>query len=196
MVWKNYMADSMARAYEALNRELEREDMLLSAAEMHGMVSGLVASAAPLKTNEWQGLLADLANEGQPFNSTMKRILSDLNTMIAEELADPELGFQLLLPGDEEPLNERLKALTGWVQSFLVGFGVNQQNLAQASDDLREAIQDMAEIARLSDDVDANEEGERAFYEVTEYVRITAIMCFNELASVKASPDTTPKTLH
>lgn len=190
------MADSIARAYEALNRELEREGMLLSAAEMHGMITGLVASAAPVEASQWQGLMADLANEGNAFSATMKRLLTDLNTMITEELGDPELGFQLLLPGDEEPLNERLRALTLWVQSFLVGFGVNHKNLAQGSDDLREAIQDMAEIARLSDDVETNEEGERAFYEVTEYVRITAIMCFNELADMQLSPDTTSKTLH
>lgn len=190
------MADSTARAFDALNRELEREDMLLSAAEIHGMLSGIVASGTPLATSEWQALLADLANEGQAFNPPMKSLLSDMNDMIAADLGDPELGFQLLLPGDEEPLNERLKALTDWVQSFLVGFGVNQQNLTQASDDLREAIQDMAEIARLSDDVDANEEGERAYYEVTEYVRITAIMCFNELADVIITPGGASKTLH
>ncbi|MCC5879720.1 MAG: UPF0149 family protein [Idiomarina sp.] len=190
------MADSTARAYDALNSELEREDMLLSAAEMHGMVSGIVASGAPLETKEWQALLADLANEGQGFNPAMKRLLSDLNEMICSDLADPELGFQLLLPGDDDPLRERLKALTDWVQSFLVGFGVNQQNLTEASEDLREAIQDMAEIARLSDDVDADEEGERAYYEVTEYVRITAIMCFNELAGVETTADIAPKTLH
>ena len=190
------MADSKADAFEALTRELEREDMLLSAAEMHGMVTGLVASAAPLKTSEWQGLLADLANEGQAFSASMKYLLSDLNTLVQEELADPELGFQLLLPDEDEPLNERLKALTAWVQSFLVGFGVNHQNLVHASDDLREAIQDMAEIARLSDDVDANEEGERAFFEVTEYVRITAIMCFSELATRHTTTKATSKTLH
>ncbi|RAJ95402.1 UPF0149 family protein [Aliidiomarina maris] len=190
------MADSTARAFDALNQELERENMLLNAAEMHGMVSGLVASAAPLEAQQWLGLLADLANEGQAFSPTMRSLLQDLNSMIASDLADPELSFQLLLPGDEEPLGERLKALTAWVQSFLVGFGVNQQNLAQASEDLREAIQDMAEIARLSDDVDSDEEGERAYYEVTEYVRITAIMCFNELAKVAVPHTAAPTTLH
>lgn len=190
------MADSTARAFDALNRELEREDMILSAAEIHGMLSGIVASGTPLATSEWQALLADLANEGQMFSTSMKSLLSDMNEMIVGDLGDPELGFQLLLPGDEEPLNERLKALTDWVQSFLVGFGVNQQNLSAASDDLREAIQDMAEIARLSDDVEANEEGERAYYEVTEYVRITAIMCFSELAGIATPSSATPKTLH
>lgn len=190
------MADSKADAFDALTRELEREDMLLSAAEMHGMVTGVAASAAPMKASEWQGLLADLANEGRAFSASMKHLLSDLDVLVREELADPELSFQLLLPDEDEPLSERLNALTMWTQSFLVGFGVNHQNLAHASDDLREAIQDMAEIARLSDDVDADEEGERAFYEVTEYVRITAIMCFSELASHQTTPDIAPKTLH
>lgn len=196
MTWKLLMAESVARAYDAFEKQLEREDMLFSAAEMHGMLSGIVASAEPMPAKEWQGLLADLANENQVFSESLKGLLCEVNDSIRTELADLNLGFQLLLPGDEEPLNERLKALTDWVQSFLVGFGVNQQNLSQASDELREAIQDMAEIARLSDDVDADEEGERAFYEVTEYVRITAIMCFNELANVKTPVTAASKTLH
>lgn len=190
------MSDSTARAYDALTQHLERENMILCAAEVHGMLSGLVASGAPMQNTEWLGLLADLANEGQKFSLAMKNLLVDMNENIAKELADAELGFQLLLPGDEEPLHERLRALTGWVQSFLVGFGVNQQNLAKASDDLQEAIQDMSEIARLSDDVEEGNEGERAFYEVTEYVRISAIMCFNELANLSTNGAPRSSTLH
>lgn len=196
MAWKKYMTESLARAYDALNQELERDNMLLCAAEIHGMLSGLVASGAPLKREEWQGLMVDLANEGQAFSVSMKSLLSDIFAQVESDLADPQMGFQLLLPGDEEPLAERLRALTGWVQSFLVGFGVNQQHLAQASDDLREAIDDLAEIARLSDDVEADNEGERAFYEVTEYVRISAIMCFNELAGLAQTPTPGSTSLH
>lgn len=190
------MSESTARAYDALNQHLERESIVLSAAELHGMLSGLVASGAPAEEKEWQGLLSDLANEGQPFSVSMRTLLRDLNEQIASDLADPELGFQLLLPGDEDPLRERLKGLTDWVESFLVGFGVNQQNLAQASEDLQEAINDMAEIARLSDDVEGDEEGERAFYEVCEYVRISAIMCFNELAKLTTPGAPYNQTIH
>lgn len=190
------MSESIARAYDALNQHLERENMLLCAAEIHGMLCGLVASGAPLKQSEWQGLMIDLANEGQAFSVGMKSLLNDIHQQVGEDLSDPQMSFQLLLPGDEEPLAERLKALTDWVQSFLVGFGVNQQNLAEASEDLREAIQDLSEIARLSDDVEPDDDGERAYYEVTEYVRISAIMCFNELAGLRHPQAPGSDTLH
>ncbi|RUO24436.1 YecA family protein [Aliidiomarina minuta] len=190
------MTESTARAYDALNQHLQREDMVLCAAELHGMLTGLIASGAPAESEKWHDVMADLANEGNAFSVGMKSLLRDLSAEIISELEDPELGFQLLLPGDEEALNERLKALTQWVQSFLAGFGVNQQNLAKASADLQEAINDMAEIALLSDDVEADEEGERAFYEVSEYVRISSIMCFNELGQLKSAAAPHNKTIH
>lgn len=193
---KHTMTESTARAYDALNQHLQREDMVLCAAELHGMLTGLIASGAPAESGKWHDVMADLANEGNAFSVGMKSLLRDLSAEIIKELEDPELGFQLLLPGDEEALNERLKALTQWVQSFLAGFGVNQQNLANASADLQEAINDMAEIALLSDDVEADEEGERAFYEVSEYVRISSIMCFNELGQLKSAAAPHNKTLH
>lgn len=182
--------------YDSLMRQLEREDIILCPAELHGMVSGLAASGALLTKDEWLALLADLANEGNAFSSSMQNLLVDLNGQVKADLADADLSFQLVLPADEEPLTERLKALTGWVQSFLAGFGVNSHNLTQASEDVREAIGDMSEIARLSTDVDADNDAERAFYEVGEYVRVSAIICFNELSVSEGTPAPAGSTLH
>lgn len=189
-------AETSGSAYDALSQQLERENMVLCAAELHGMLSGLAASGALLTDDEWLALVADLANEGNVFSRSMKTLLSELDQQIKDALADPELSFQLLLPGDEELLAERLKALIQWVQSFLAGFGVNPHNLSHASEDVREAITDMTEIARLSDEVDTDEDAERAFYEVGEYVRVSAIICFNELAALKGTPTAAGSTIH
>ncbi|RUO36112.1 YecA family protein [Aliidiomarina shirensis] len=190
------MSETSAQTFEQLNRQLQEENIILSAAEVHGMLTGLIASSAPSKEREWLAAMADLANEGQKFSDSMINTLEVLQQQTIVDLASHDLDFQLILPSDDEPLSDRLTALTEWAQCFLVGFGIHQQNLAKASDDLKEAIQDLAEIARLSSEVATGEDDERAYYEVSEYVRITAIMCFNELGSTPAPSVPSNSTLH
>ena len=190
------MSKAAAQTFEQLSRLLQEQQIILSAAELHGMLTGLVASSAPSKEREWLWILADLANEGHKFADSMINSLEVIHQQTLAGLQCPDLSFQLILPGDDELLTDRLQALTEWAQCFLVGFGVNQQNLASASADLKEAIHDLAEIAKLSTDVVANEDDERAYYEVSEYVRITAIMCFNELSGTPAPPAPSSNTLH
>lgn len=190
------MADSAASLFDQWERWLGQEQMIISAAELHGMLTGLLASGQRASGNEWLPILADLANDGEEFSPAMKGRLEQLGKTIRADLGCPEISFQTLLPSDDELLADRLVALTEWAQCFLVGFAVNQQNLQKASADLREGIQDLAEIARLAPDAVADEESERSFYEIAEYVRITAIMCFGELGQMPPPKPTANSTIH
>ncbi|TRW48079.1 UPF0149 family protein [Aliidiomarina halalkaliphila] len=190
------MSEASSQWFEKLTRLLAQENVIVSAAEMHGMLTGLVASSAPSKERDWLLALSDLTNEGEKFSAPLLNELEALHTHTVTGLECPDLSFQMVLPSDDEPLEDRVVALTEWTQCFLVGFGIHQQNLAKASDDLKEAIQDMAEISKLSSDVLSGEEDERAFYEVSEYVRITAIMCFNELSGVSTPVAPVNQTIH
>ncbi|MEA3589029.1 UPF0149 family protein [Pseudidiomarina sp. 1APP75-27a] len=188
--------ETSSQAYDRLTEFFERHGLLSSAAEIHGLLTGMVAGGASLEGDEWLLLLSDLINEGQSFPPEVRERLSLMAADLGASLRDPDLGFQLMLPGDHEPLHERLQALTAWVQSFLVGFGVNQTNLAGLSADLREAIDDMVEIAKLDIAVDDDEEAERAYFEIMEYLRISAMLCFNELGQNGGNGCKTNKTLH
>ncbi len=190
------MADSAASLFDQWERWLAQEHMIISAAELHGMVTGLLASGQRAAGSEWLPVLADLANDGEDFSVGMKGRIDELGKTIRTDLGCPELSFQPLLPSDDEPIGDRIIALTEWAQCFLVGFGVNQQNLQKASADLREGIQDLAEIAQLSPDAVADEDSERSFYEVAEYVRITAIMCFGELGQMPPPAAASNSTIH
>ncbi|WP_411360313.1 UPF0149 family protein [Pseudidiomarina salilacus] len=187
---------SSSQRYDRLSEFFEHQGLLSSAAEVHGLLTGMVAGGASVTGDEWLLLLSDLINEGQPFSSEVKDQVKELAGEACASLRDPDLGFQLLLPGDHEPLYERLQALTAWVQSFLVGFGVNQTNLAGLSADLREAIDDMVEIAKLEIEVEDDEEAERAYFEIMEYLRISSMLCFNELGQDGNGECKTNKTLH
>ncbi|MEX1220922.1 MAG: UPF0149 family protein [Idiomarina sp.] len=190
------MSSNNLRNYDRLNEFFEQQGLLPSAAELQGMLSGMIASGAATEGEEWLLLMSDLANEGQKFQPQVKDQLNAMYDDVCGALADPDMSYQPLLPGDHEPLYERLQALTGWVQSFLVGFGVNQVNLASVSKDLREAIEDMVEIAKLDFEIEEEEEAEKAYFEILEYLRVSAILCFNELGQTSGNPCRTSKTLH
>lgn len=184
------------QSYDRLTEFFEQQGLLSNGAEVHGILTGMVAGGASLEGEEWLLLMSDLIHEGQSFKPVVKDQLTELGNSICAAMRDPDLGYQLLLPGDHQPLYERLQAMTAWVQSFLVGFGVNQTNLAGLSEDLREAIEDLVEIAKLDLSVDDDEEGERAYFEIVEYLRISAMLCFTELGQHSGGACKTNKVLH
>ncbi len=49
---------------------------------------------------------------------------------------------------------------------------------------MKEVITDFAEIANLSDEMEEDESTEQAYFEINEYVRISALLCFSELATL------------
>lgn len=189
-------ADANLLNYDRLTEFFEQNGMLSNGAEVHGILTGMIAGGASLKGDDWLLLLSDLIHEGQSFKPAVAERLKELAADICASMRDPDLGFNLTLPSDHESLGERLTSMIGWVQSFLVGFGVNQTNLTGLSDDVREVIDDMVEIAKLDFAVEEDEEAERAFFEVVEYLRISAMLCFNELGLKSGADCKTNKVLH
>lgn len=182
--------------YDRLAELLAQFDMTPSAAEVQGMLTGLIATGSDAQSDELMTLMTDLAYDGNTMPAELKNLLRELAEEIQAALGDRDMGYQLLLPDDQAPLGDRLQALGGWVQSFLVGFGVNQANVANTSGDLREALDDMIEIAKLDFDDEDGEDAERAYFEVAEYLRISAMMCFTELGHHQQTVPEKNKTLH
>ena len=102
----------------------------------------------------------------------------------------------LCLPDDAAPINERGQALLEWVQGFMLGFGLFQDDLTKCSPDVKEALEDFAEIARMDEEMAEGEEFEQALFEVVEYVRVSAMLCFNELGKSPEEQQSQPKTVH
>ena len=59
-----------------------------------------------------------------------------------------------------------------------------------------EAIEDMVELAKIEFTDDGDEEEERAYTEIVEYLRISAMMCYTELGRKEQPANQPPKTLH
>ncbi|MDO6683850.1 MULTISPECIES: UPF0149 family protein [unclassified Agarivorans] len=180
--------------YEDLGELLIGSKILVSPAEVHGLLSGLLAAGLP-SDGDWMGQLNLLINDGQGLPVEIKNQLKVLMEATHSGMSDSLLGFQLMLPDDEVVVEERTEALAQWVQSFLVGFGVVQSDLKKLAEDVQELVKDFTEISQLSSDLDDDEEeNEQALFQVVEYVRIGAITIFAHLTA--SDSDEQQPTLH
>ncbi len=85
--------------------------------------------------------------------------------------------------------------MSQWAQGFLVGFGMVQPALKEASEEVQELIKDIRDISLVSFDFEQeDEESEIAYAEIVEYLRIGAMLCFNHFS--RKTPPTQSKTIH
>jgi len=171
------------------------ESVQVHAAELHGVLTGLVCAGFPFESHDYLAMITDLFNEGENLPVKVKTIVKLTFSDIWKNILDDSYGFQLMLPDDDDSIVERGHALSVWVQGFNLGFGLHQKDKAIVSEDVKEVLSDFAEIANLSDEMEEDENNEQAYFEIAEYVRISSLLCFTELG---VPPETKPikGTLH
>lgn len=145
-----------------------------SAAELHGALCGWLAGAGADVAGWPARVLVDASLPEPASGSALDR----LRVATAEQLADGEFSFQLLLVDDGLPLRERAQALFDWCRSFLGGFGLAAGANPPLSEEGAEAMQDLARLAGASvQDIDEDEdEDESALSELEEFVRVAALL--------------------
>ncbi|QSX37947.1 UPF0149 family protein [Shewanella sedimentimangrovi] len=174
------MATPPSLKIDKLLQALEQAEIGQHPVEVHGALVGLLCGGVEQGRGAWIKPLLELMNDGQPLPPELLQLVDELFQDTVTRLTDVEFGFMPLLPEEEEPLCDRVEALSLWVQSFLTGIAIIQPKLGQASDDVREVIRDLAEIAQVEFDVGEDEESENAFNELLEFVRVAAILCYQE----------------
>ncbi|MGQ8364759.1 UPF0149 family protein [Glaciecola sp. 1036] len=167
--------------YDELSNQFAQQKLLVDVAEVHGILCGMLAGGMSVDNQDWITALEDVVNQGDVFSSQTKQIMVGLFNRICQEFIEPDFALTLFLPDDSAPINDRGKALVLWVQGFLLGFGLHQSDFKTCSDEVKEALEDFSQIARMDEDMSEGEDNEQALFEVVEYVRISAMLCFNEL---------------
>ena len=165
--------------YDSVSNKLSQQGVIVDAAEVHGILCGMLCGGMSLTDQKWLEALSETINQGDAFSDPTQHLLNSLFNQTCQQLLEPEFALNLLLPDDQAPINDRGAALINWVQGFMLGFGLHQQDLMQCSDDVKEALEDFSDISRMEEPMDADEESEKALFE--EYVKISAILCFSEL---------------
>ncbi|MBS9435785.1 YecA family protein [Photorhabdus noenieputensis] len=182
--------------YQSFDEILHQQSVALTAAEMHGLISGLLCGGN--RDSSWQVLVHDLANDGLAFSHPLAQQLRELREITFESLDDSNFAFSLLLPDEDDNVFERADALAGWVNHFLLGLGVAQPKFADRKE-IGEIIGDLRNIGLLGyEEGDDQEELAQALEEVLEYVRVAAQLCyiaFTEPKTVLIAKNDKP-TLH
>lgn len=131
-----------------------------------------------------------LAGDPQDFHVQEARtLLRELFAATRLQLNDPEMGFWLLLPEDDE-LEARLEAVQDWCQGF--GFGLaaaGVKDMQKLPEDSRDWAQDVVNIGSSGEfDLENEEESENALAEIIEYLRVGVLMMNEEMQPLKAAP--------
>lgn len=162
------------------------ENITAHTSELHGVLTGLICAGFPFEEQGYLTMLNDLFNNGEGFPANVKTTIKQMFSELWADILDDSYTFQLMLPDDDDSLVERGHALGAWVQGFNLGFGLQQKDKPVTSAEVKEVITDFAEIANLSDDMEEGEDSEQAYFEISEYVRISALLCFSELGTLPA----------
>ncbi len=189
------MSNESSLDFASVQAILTTENLEAHGAELHGVLTGLICSGFEFESDDYIAMINDLFNNGEGLPLPIKSTVKAMFAQIWQDIVDDSYSFQLMLPDDDDTIAERGYALGAWVQGFNLGFGLQQKSKSVLSDDVKEVLTDFAEIANLSDEMEEDEDTEQAYFEISEYVRISALLCFTELGS---PPETkTPnETIH
>ena len=163
--------------YNAVDMALSESDTLMSAAEAHGTLTGMICSDASISSQRWMGELFAEEEDYTELTMLNSEMLTSLFEQTRNIMEEESFEFDLLLPDDQFPLSDRAAAFGEWCRGFLYGIGAFFSETNNLSEECNEVLRDISEISRLDSSVDG-EEDENAFIELVEYVRVGVQLIF------------------
>ncbi|WP_455217273.1 UPF0149 family protein [Kaarinaea lacus] len=185
--------------YLAISAVLEKLETEVTPAEVHGTLCGLLCANVGASARQWQeNLWPESADKNDLVKAEALEILNQLHDTSRLQLNDPNCEYELLLPDDDDPLENRVNALGDWCQGYLVGLTLGGvTDFSPLPESAREVANDMVEIARAgtSYDLEGSEEDENAYAELVEYLRVGILLINEELQPDRTPPGADP-TIH
>jgi len=124
-------------------------------------------------------------------------VLQTLYNATVAALSGGDMDFDILIPGDDRPIEERTQALTLWCTGFLYGLGTSAADPQRLPGELGEIVRDLTEITRADVDAsDSQEANESALAELVEFVRVGVQLVFDELGPLRERPQQPGPVLH
>lgn len=164
----------------------EIADLLLAAksnfhpTEVHGLFCGHISGTSAKIDQSLEKLVL-----GNNKNPEFREQLQQLYEISYHQMSEFSFEFTLLLPDDDSDINIRTEALGFWCQGFLTGLQqakISIQNREES--DVTETINDLIEIAQVTfGDIAGDDEDEMAYFELVEYVRLSVLLIFQDLAT-------------
>ena len=164
--------------FEKVEDALREMKSDLTAAECHGVLSGLMTSSVSFNRNKWFDHIAGAGVLEKPFGRWFE-VLEELEMITIDAIADAEFGFDLLLVDDNARLPVRLESFAFWCKGYLSGFGLGDiRDLNLLGQDSQEFLKDIERFCLIDcrdREVDL-EESEKSLVEIIEYTRVGVML--------------------
>ena len=171
--------DAGAISFDEVANALLEQGELVSPAELHGCLCGLLGGGFQ---GDDDALLTQLEKTlDTSLHGALADAVSDLRRAAVESVTEGDFDFLLLLPDEDLELTQRIEAMASWCRGFLSGFAqarVSADAAGQAvATDSAEALKDFAAIAQAAADDDEEDLAEREdhYFELLEYLRVAAM---------------------
>ncbi len=166
-----------------LEKKLSAADVSVSPAEAQGLLCGLLCTGHDEAQSLWlQELIPDQDGTAVPLPPEHRQSLIRFFQETLDAFEGPGVGFELLLPDEDQPLRTRASALVDWCQGFLYGLGLAQARFDGLSQETQEGLKDIVEVTKLDlDALGSGEEDEIDLTEITEFIWVAAMLVREEL---------------
>lgn len=163
--------------YSELSDALDRAGSGCAAAEAHATLTGLVC-ASPVLPGDWMSKVTGGADTAQE----LVVVLAALESQLRNDLSAGQMQFDLLLPDDDTELSQRAAELALWCHAFVYGLTVGGIPTDRPlPGEVGEVVRDFSTLSQAAHEGEAEEDDERAYVELCEYVRVGAQLVYEEL---------------
>ncbi len=177
--------------YAAINTALQRAGAEVSAAEAQGVLCGFLCASLDSNSNAWIASLLPAIEDGDVLAQQTQQLLIKLQGFYREQLNSSDFQFALLLPDDEQALQQRLIELTRWCDGFTLGLsvgGLSQQRSFALSQESQEFLTDVLKFSDLETELAENEEHETAYMELVEYLKVGILTLYEDCHPAQILP--------
>ena len=191
--------------FDDISSQLEEWAGISSGSEIHGLIAGLGSVALAGDFKLVKEIVMRHLEEEEGCSENAEYAIQAMQEAVIEQYEDSDFAFDVLLPDDDEEIHSRIRALSHWVQGFLVGFGTGvKAEEGSFSAEAQEVLRDSAEISNVAEELeqDGEEEDEVALTELEEYVRAAAMMLYAEFGLERSDSEQpkgeepSPETYH
>ncbi|ELP6758073.1 YecA family protein [Vibrio vulnificus] len=191
------MSKNQLPSYQVVADEMKMATLAVTPAELHGLLAGMISGGLSQQDQSWQPMLFDYTNDGMGWPSAALEQAQALFNVTSAQLTSDEMVLNLLLPNaeGEEAIFALADALSDWVNHYISGLGLAGAALNKASEEAKEALADLEEMARLGVDEDDDLQEQAELLEhVIEHVKACGLLIHAEFGA-KTSSSETP-TIH
>ena len=165
-----------------------------SPAELHGLLCAKLASDANFSTEDWMSTAAVFLEQTSLSSAEAEQLLTAEIAITREQLCSAEFGLELVLPGDDDEVAARVESIGRWCVGFVAG--IDRGKTGQLSEEARESLADLNEIANIEIPEDTQADEEQDLVEIIEYVRLAATMIFMEINPSQEAESENAPTIH